>query len=75
MSNSQACESLICLTHGSLTQLSALCVYSGQNKTHSQNRGKELYFDEIPVIYSTQKVALSAEEYKVDHRLNYSLAV
>lgn len=73
--NSQACESPICLIHGSLKQLFAFHVHPGEDKTHLQRRGKELYFDEVPVISSVKKAVLSAEEGKVDHRLNYPLPV
>lgn len=37
------------------------CIDPGQSKTYSQNRGKELDFEEVPVIYST-KAVLSTEE-------------
>lgn len=73
--NSQACESPICLIHASLRQLFTFCVHPGEDKTHLQKRGKELYFDEVAVISNVKKAVLSAEECKVDHRLNYPLAM
>lgn len=31
-----------------------MCICPRQSKTYSRNRGKDLYFDEVPVIHNTE---------------------
>lgn len=67
-------ELLIRLTHAWITDTTLyLCVHPEQNKTHSQDRGKELLWWGTSDLHYRKGGA--TEEYKADHGLYYSLAV